>query len=91
MAKRRIEPLVNGRVQLGLLEEADLPMTMAESWKLRKVFLTVRDENRRAIAIYEACGFNEVGRRDGVIAMRVGVLPNLRRLTMLDTVDSNDQ
>ena len=29
MPKRRIEPLVNGRIRLRLLEEADLPMTLA--------------------------------------------------------------
>ena len=38
MAKRPIEPLVNGRVRLRLLEEADLPLTLG--WRNR-------DENRR--------------------------------------------
>lgn len=41
MAKRRIEPLVNGRIRLRLLEEADLPMTLA--WRnqdhIRRWFL----------------------------------------------------
>ena len=42
MPKRRIAPLVNGRVRLRLLEEADLPMTLA--WRnrddIRQWFLT---------------------------------------------------
>lgn len=38
MAKRPIDPLMNGRVRLRLLEEADLPLTLA--WRNR-------DENRR--------------------------------------------
>ena len=41
MPKRRIEPLVNGRIRLRLLEEADLPMTLA--WRnqdhIRRWFL----------------------------------------------------
>src|SRR5262249_62334012 len=38
MPKRSVAPLVSGRVRLRLLEEADLPMTLA--WRNR-------DENRR--------------------------------------------
>ena len=38
VAKRSIEPLLNGRIRLRLLEEADLPLTLV--WRNR-------DENRR--------------------------------------------
>jgi diamine N-acetyltransferase len=52
------------RATARLVEEALGP------WGLREVYLEVMANNAPALAIYAECGFDESGRRDGVITMR---------------------
>ena len=44
------------------------------SWRLHDIYLECQELNARALAIYEACGFRTVERRNGVVSMTVNAL-----------------
>ncbi len=40
-------------------------------WDLDEVYLEVKESNGPALSVYRACGFEETGRREGIVQMRV--------------------
>jgi ribosomal protein S18 acetylase RimI-like enzyme len=49
---------------------AELLRFCADTLRLTSVYLDVKEDNGRAIALYRRQGFEEEGRREGIVRMR---------------------